>query len=128
MLFWDYFYHFIHLGIVLINCFGWVFKRTRKIHLLVFGVTNVSWFVIGYFYGIGYCFLTDWHWDVKTKLGETDLPNSYITYMLNNVFGLNVAVKTVNDLILYVYLFILVMTIVLNGRDFYQKRMYAKDN
>ena len=44
------------------------------------GLTVFSWIGLGFFYGFGYCFLTDWHWDVKRRLGESDLPASFIKY------------------------------------------------
>jgi len=31
--------------------------------------------------------LTDWHWDIKRSLGETDLPNSFIKYLLDQSFN-----------------------------------------
>ena len=31
---------------------------------------------LGAVYGWGYCPCTDWHWDVKRRLGETGLPRS----------------------------------------------------
>jgi hypothetical protein len=46
-------------------------------------ITLFSWLALGLKYSIGYCFLTDWHWEVKRKLGETDLPASFIKYFLD---------------------------------------------
>lgn len=50
-------------------------------------ITLVSWFGFGYFYGFGYCFLTEWHWQIKEKLGESNLPASYIKYVLDRLTG-----------------------------------------
>ncbi|HUR31773.1 MAG TPA: hypothetical protein VMZ69_10110 [Saprospiraceae bacterium] len=44
-------------------------EKTRKAHLLVIDLTIASWFIIGLWKGFGYCFLTDWHWRIKEKLG-----------------------------------------------------------
>lgn len=40
---------------------------------------------LGYFYGWGYCLLTDWHWEIKRKLGEVDLPSSFVSYSLDKM-------------------------------------------
>ena len=46
---------------------------------------------LGLFYGWGYCFLTDWHWQVLEKTGELNLPNSYVQYLLNRILGLHLS-------------------------------------
>lgn len=107
----DYLIHFIHLIIIVINLTFWIFPKTRKIHLVVMGITWFSWLVVGYFYGWGYCFLTDWHWQVKTKLGETQLPYSYLTYLSNNILGFHLSEGFVYGLTMYTFIFVLVMTL-----------------
>jgi hypothetical protein len=69
--------HWLLIGF---NLSGWAWKRTRKWHLVVLILTAASWFVLGIWYGWGYCPLTSWHWDIKERLGETGLPNSFIKY------------------------------------------------
>ncbi|MET0393698.1 MAG: DUF2784 domain-containing protein [Chitinophagaceae bacterium] len=76
-----------HLALVGFNLTGWIWKRTRKAHLITLLVTAASWFVLGIWHGWGYCPLTDWHWDVKTKLGERNLPNSFIKYFADKITG-----------------------------------------
>jgi hypothetical protein len=51
-------------------------------------LTGIAWFGLGIFYGIGYCPLTDWHWEVLKKLGNHDLPYSYITYLIHRLTGI----------------------------------------
>ena len=75
----------IHILIISFNLFGWIWKKTRKAHLWVAFITLGSWLILGLKYGLGYCFLTDWHWNIKRKLGETDLPNSFIQYLFDKV-------------------------------------------
>ena len=81
----DYFLHFLHLFVIAVNTFGWFFRRFLKIHLIFILSTAFCWFFIGIWYGIGYCPLTDWQWQVKSRLGETNLPYSYITYLLEKL-------------------------------------------
>ena len=70
------------------NLFGWIWKKTRKLHLMVVAATLFSWLGLGFWYGFGYCFLTDWEWEIKRSLGERNLPHSFTQYLSDNVFGL----------------------------------------
>ena len=36
---------------------------------------------------MGYCPVTDWQWNIKEKLGETNLPNSFIKYFADKITG-----------------------------------------
>ena len=85
--FLDVFFAVFHFSLVVFNLTGWIWPRTRRLHLLVIGLTVASWFGLGAVYGWGYCPCTDWHWEVKRRLGETDLPNSYVKYYLDRLTG-----------------------------------------
>ena len=87
-----------HLVVITFNLTGWIWQNTRKLHLVVLSLTLFSWLVLGFWYGFGYCFLTDWEWEIKRRLGETDLPNSFIQYLSNNVLGLNFSSGLVDGL------------------------------
>lgn len=78
-----------HGGFTLFNLLGWIWKKARKVHLMILSATFISWFGLGIWYGWGYCPCTDWHWQVKYRLGQTDLPASYITHYLNVITGLD---------------------------------------
>ena len=86
-LFLDALLSLLHLLVIVFVLTGWAMKRTRKAHLILLGLTLFSWLGLGYRYGLGYCPLTDWHWQVKRKLGETGLPSSYIKYYLDSGTG-----------------------------------------
>jgi hypothetical protein len=86
--FLDYFFTVFHGSLVLFNLTGWAWRRTRRIHFASISLTILSWFGLGIFYGWGYCPSTDWHWEVKSKLGETNLPASYIKYFADNLTGM----------------------------------------
>ncbi len=68
---------------------------------------------------LGYCPLTDWHFWVLTKLGETGLPNSYIKYLTDRLFGLNTNATVVDKVTLYVFLVALTLSLILNIRDLF---------
>lgn len=83
----DWFFVVFHSTLILFNLFGWIWKKMRKAHLITISLTLLSWGFLGIWYGWGYCPLTDWHWQVLEKLGKTNLPNSYISYLLDRVLG-----------------------------------------
>ena len=65
-----------------------MFKSTRKAHLIAIGLVLIAWLGIGLYKGvIGYCPLTDWHWDIKRSLGERNIPSSFTEYMLEKITG-----------------------------------------
>src|SRR5688500_12726087 len=107
----------VHSAIALFNVTGWIWRRTRKLHLVTITATLLSWSVLGIVYGFGYCPCTDWHWDVKRTLGETDLPSSYIKYYLDRLTGADWHPQTVDTLVLVTTLIALCASIVLNMRD-----------
>ena len=83
--FLDGFFTLLHLVIIGFNLLGWIWKFTRKLHFYLVLLTAFSWLVMGYWFGLGYCPVTDWQWQVKNKLGEHNLPNSFIKYIVDKV-------------------------------------------
>ena len=108
----------IHLLLIVINMFGWIFRKTRKIQLVTILATSFSWFVMGIWYGWGYCLLTDWEWDIKRQLGETNLPPSFIYYLSNKTFGLDLAPAFLDSLTVVVFASALIAGITVNIIDF----------
>ena len=111
-----------HTALVAFNLTGWILKRTRRLHLVVISATVASWFGLGIFYGWGYCPSTDWHWDVKRELGETNLPQSYVKYYLDAVTGISWDPALVDVMVLALGLGALGMSIWTNWRD--SRRQY----
>ncbi len=85
----DYLFTILHLLIIAFNLFGWIFKNTRKLHFWFAMLTLASWTFLGIWFGLGYCPITDWQWIVKAQLGEHNLPNSFIKYIVDQLTGLN---------------------------------------
>lgn len=85
--FLNYFFFAFHTTLILFNLFGWFFPKTKKLHLISLLITLFSWGILGIWKGFGYCFLTDWHYRVLRKLGEKDLPNSYISFLTEKLTG-----------------------------------------
>ncbi|HEY0666612.1 MAG TPA: DUF2784 domain-containing protein [Sphingobacteriaceae bacterium] len=86
----DIFYTALHLLIISFNLLGWIWVQTRKLHFYGILLTAGSWFGLGFWYGFGYCPVTDWQWQVKEKLGEQNLPNSFIKYFADQISGADI--------------------------------------
>ena len=86
----DFLFTLLHLLVIGFNLFAWLWKKTLRAYLISVILTALSWFVLGIWYGIGYCPITDWQWDVKRQLGERDLPNSFIKYFVDKLTGTNI--------------------------------------
>lgn len=106
-----------HTSLVGFNMLGWAWRRTRRLHLLTIGATLLFWFGAGMVYGLGYCPLTDWHWDVKRALGETGLPASWIKYHLDAVTGIDWSAGLVDAVVVGCGLVAFGLSGVLNLRD-----------
>jgi hypothetical protein len=50
-------------------------------------LTALSWFGLGFWYGWGYCPCTEWHWQVRSRLGFVD-PPSYVQLLIREVTGI----------------------------------------
>jgi hypothetical protein len=120
--FLDYFFFVFHGCLVLFNLTGWVWKRTRRIHLITIGLTILSWFGLGILYGWGYCPCTDWHWDVKRKLGESDLPYSYVKYYMDELTGRNWNAMAVDAAVVILGLLAFILSCWLNLKDYTSDR------
>ena len=85
----DYFFILFHTVLILFNVFGWIIPRWRFANLITLSLTAFSWFVLGIWFGIGYCPSTDWHWKVRQLLGYNDQSNSYIHFLILKITGIN---------------------------------------
>jgi len=115
----DYFFVMLHTSLILFNLFGWLWTRLQKLHLFTISMTFASWLGLGIWYGWGYCPLTDWHWNILRQLGKKDLPNSYISYLLQRILHLHLPDSWVDILTVSLALLALVASIFVN---FFQKK------
>ncbi|MDH4198097.1 MAG: DUF2784 domain-containing protein [Candidatus Aminicenantes bacterium] len=98
--FLDKFFFVFHSSWIVFLLFGWIWKRTRRANLAVILLTAFSWFVLGIWYGYGYCPSTDWHWQARARLGYQDLPNSYTKFLVDSLTGWNVSQSLIDVLTL----------------------------
>ena len=87
----DILFTILHLVIIGFNLFAWIWPATRKAHLVVAGLTLGCWLILGIWFGLGYCPVTDWQWQVKEALGEINLPNSFVKYYADKITGKDVS-------------------------------------
>lgn len=113
----DIFFLVFHTSLTVFNLLGWLWKTIRKLNLITLSLTGASWFILGLFYGIGYCPLTDWHFQVLRKLGHYDLPASYLQYLTERLIGLKVEATTVDMATAIGFFIALGASIALNFRD-----------
>ncbi|HKJ46484.1 MAG TPA: DUF2784 domain-containing protein [Balneolales bacterium] len=112
------FFFVFHTAFTLFNAIGWVWKKTRLANLITLILTGLSWFVLGIWYGIGYCPCTDWHWQVRAALGYHDMPMSYMKFLLDHLTGLNWNPTVVDYGTLIGFILALAASITLNISDF----------
>lgn len=102
--FLNIFFFAFHSLFTLFNMVGWAFAKTRKLHLATMLLTLFSWFILGIWYGWGYCACTDWHWQVRAVLGFQDKSNSYIHFLLLKLTGKNFNQQLVENAILVIFI------------------------
>ncbi len=112
--FLNIFFFVFHTVFTMFNIVGWIFPKTRRLHLITLSLTAFSWFILGIWYGWGYCFCTHWHWDVRQKLGYTDESNSYIHFLILKLTGINFPIQLVENVTLAVFLLSFILSIWFN--------------
>jgi hypothetical protein len=110
----DIFFTVFHTLLILFNLFAWIWKPLRKWHFTTISLTLASWVILGIWYGWGYCPLTDWHWDILRDLGRTDLPNSYIIFIIKRLSGLELNPNLVDTMTLSLALLAFIISIKVN--------------
>ena len=118
----DIFFMVFHTSVILFNVFGWMWKPTRKYNLFLLLLTAASWFILGIWYGWGYCICTDWHWDVLKKLGRQHLPNSYVKFLIDRIFNTDINADLVNYATVIIFFAALAVSVILNIRDYRRRR------
>lgn len=123
----DYLFTIVHLAFVFFILFGWVNPRTRKAHVTALLLTLLSWLLLGLYTGtLGYCLLTDWHWDLKRALGETGMSSSFIEYIIERLTGINFSRTFIDTMTAMGLLFGGVMAAVYNKRGHRNEKEHVK--
>ena len=117
-----------HSALIVFNLLGWTFRKTRRLNLLSILLTVASWLILAPWYGLGYCPCTDWHWQVKRALGQTGLPNNYMTYLCDTWTGIAITDDFAERLAWTTLAPALVISLVLNLRDLRRRRTERRAN
>lgn len=125
--FLDIILNFLHIAIIAVNISFWVFKKTRIIHIICALLTLFSWVGLGFSYGWGYCFLTDWHWRIKGYLGETQLPYSYIKYLVDRLIGIDSDPLLIDTGTGIIFGAVFILSCFLNIKDYLYRRKSIGD-
>ncbi len=120
--FLDKFFFAFHTLIIFFILLGWIWKKTRKLNLILQSLTAFSWFILGIWYGFGFCPSTEWHWQVRIKLGFYDMPSSYLKFFIDSLTGFKVNAQLIDMLTLIFFLAAFLSSVVLNVKDFIKKR------
>lgn len=119
------FFFIFHVTLIFFNLFGWIPRPLRKWNLVTLLLTAGSWFVLGIFYGFGYCFLTDWHWQVRDKLGFATESNSYIHFLVTELTPLNVEEDVVDVWTAVLFFLALALSIFVNVRTLKSRKSFS---
>ncbi len=111
----------LHTLLIAFNMVGWIWRRTRVVHLVTLGTTVFSWFVLGACYGWGYCFCADWHFRIRRELGYDDVETSYIQLLVHQLTGLSIT-RTLAD---WLAMTVLVLILVATAIAWYRNRRAA---
>lgn len=107
---------------IVFNCVGWAWRRTRRWQFATLTLTALSWFGLGPWYGWGYCPSTDWHWQIRARLGYDD-PPSYIQLLVRELTGIELGPDWANSLALGTLVVAATLSSVLNVRDLRRERL-----
>ena len=110
----DVIFTLLHIIIILFNLSGWILPATRKAHFICIVITAFCWFILGIWFGLGYCPLTDWQWSIKEQLGKTNLPASFITWLANKTTGMQPGDTFVNLITLVLFMLAAIVSVHFN--------------
>lgn len=114
----DGFYLILHTAVILFNLFGWCWYKTRRANLFLLLATAASWTLLGLYTGVlGYCPLTDWHYQALVNAGVSDLPRSYIAYISERFIGWRPPAFATDVVTAYAFGTALCVSMALNFRD-----------
>ena len=120
--FLDKFFFIFHSALIAFILFGWTWRKTRVANLIVLLLTAFSWTILGIWYGFGFCPSTEWHWQVRAKLGHYDMPSSYTKFLVDSLTGLELSEILVDIFAVLLLTLALFVSVVTNVKDWRKKR------
>jgi hypothetical protein len=111
-----------HSALMVFLVLGWMFAKTRRLHLIAVMATACSWFIFGLWKGIGYCLCTDLHMQVREALGIHDRSRMYVQLMIESMTGVRLEDRAMMWITGGSFALATVMSIWLNVRDGRKRR------
>ena len=115
------FFFIFHSALIVFSLFGWLWEKTRVANLVVLSLTGFSWFILGIWCGFGFCPSTEWHWQVRLRLGYNDMPKSYVKFLIDSLTGCDYNATVVDTLTLIIFLAALFASVMTNARRWRKK-------
>ncbi|MEE4115843.1 MAG: DUF2784 domain-containing protein [Marinilabiliaceae bacterium] len=123
----DIFFLLFHSSLIIFNLFAWIWIKTRKANLITLLLTAGSWVLLGLMVGtMGYCPLTEWHFNVLEKLGAENLPVSYIKYLADRLTGLDFKQDLIDKITLWGLILAMLASVILNTRDYLKRKNLSR--
>ena len=110
----DIFFFVFHTTFILFNVFGWLVPRWRFVNFITLSLTAFSWFILGIWYGWGYCFCTDWHWWIREQLNYQNMGSSYIHFLILKFTSIDIAPNLVDIYTVIVFFTVYIISTYLN--------------
>ena len=118
----DVFFIGFHTILILFNVFGWLVPRWRLANFISLLLTAFSWFILGIWFGWGYCICTDWHWQIREMLGYQNTSSSYIHFLILELTSINIPARLVDTFTAIVFVTAFLISIYLNLKKWKAKR------
>ena len=118
----DVFFIGFHTILILFNVFGWLVPRWRFANFISLSLTAFSWFLLGIWFGWGYCVCTDWHWQIREMLGYQNTSSSYIHFLILELTNIDIPTKLVDAYTAIVFFAVFLISIYLNLRKWITKK------
>lgn len=117
----DVLFFVFHTILVFFNILGWLVPRWRLANFITLFLTAISWFVLGIWYGWGYCICVDWHWTVREQLGYQNTHSSYIHFLIHKLTNIDIPAYWVDLLTVVLFFVAFIISAYLNVKKWRAK-------
>lgn len=114
----------IHTTVIVINTIGWLIPTLRPLQRILLTITWLSWIAGALWMQTpGYCFLTDWHWQIQKHLfGHPPQESSFITWAIHQICQCTLPEPTIDATVALLMIIITIGTIITSYTDFKKRK------
>lgn len=109
--------HTLHLLVVILVLFGWLWEKTRLLNLYVILLSVVSWYFLGLWYGKGFCILTHWQHHLLVLLDLGEIEGTFVAYAVYSITSLRLSDAFLEPMSDVVIVLIFLISLHLNIRE-----------